>query len=245
MEPQLAALTARAPSLETRLWNLLAPLRTRTACAVAALAAGSAVALGVLALRAVAVGHLSFAYLVWNLFLAWIPLGLALVAVRRSLWLPLRALALLAWLVFLPNAFYLVTDLIHLRERPPVPLWLDALVFQMFAFQGVLLGFVALYAVQAVVERRAGALAAWGFALAVLLLCGLGVCIGRFLRWNSWDLFLDPIDFARRLALLARFPLQEPRAFVGPLAFGGFHALAYLSLYAVAGLRRHLPRSAR
>jgi uncharacterized membrane protein len=245
MELRSALLSPVVPSLEVRLWRSLAPLRTRTAFAIAALATGSAAALIVLGLRAVAVGELRFGYLVWNLFLAWIPLGLALVCVHRALWLPLRALTFALWLAFLPNAFYLVTDLIHLRERPPVPLWLDALVFQMYAFDGVLLGFVALYLVQAVVERRAGALAGWSFALGVLLLCGLGVYIGRFLRWNSWELFFDPVDFARRLAQLARHPLRDRTAFVAPLAFGGFYALAYLSLYALTGLRRRAPLAPR
>lgn len=231
---------ARALPLTLPRCSLPALLRTRTAFALAALAAGSCIATCVLGLRWVAIGQLGHTYLVWNLMLAWIPVPLALLVAQRALWRPVRALAALAWILFLPNAFYIVTDFVHLHERPPVPLWLDALLLQMFAFTGLLLGFVSLYVVQAPLTRRFGELGGWCAALAVLALCGLGVYIGRFLRWNSWDLFLDPVDFARQLAELVRHPLRDRTAFVAPLAFGGFYALCYVTLYALAGLRRRL-----
>ncbi|MGL4650560.1 MAG: DUF1361 domain-containing protein, partial [Caldilineaceae bacterium] len=122
-----------------------------------ALVLSSALSVGMLALRMAYSGHFTFRFLNWNLFLAWLPLGFALVA-----WLlqgeterpRLRVLPLLAlWLLFLPNAPYIVTDLIHLSHREPVPLWFDLFLLLSYAWNGLILGFVSLRLVQDLLQR--------------------------------------------------------------------------------------------
>ena len=141
--------------------------------------------------RALLVGP-SFTWLLWNLFLAVCPWLLSswLVTRPRS-WLGF-ATAFAAWLLLLPNAPYLLTDLIHLHERPPMPLALDVLVFAAFALAGVGLGLVSLLSMEGEVRRRLGPKAAMAMVLTVLPLCGWGVFLGRFQRWNSWDVLLRP-----------------------------------------------------
>ncbi len=153
-------------------------------------ASGFAIAL-VLA-RALVTGVPWFYFLIWNLLVAWLPFLLAELAFCG----PKRPLFLLPagflWLIFLPNAFYIVTDLIHLRPFAGVPLWYDAFLLFAFALTGVLLGLLSLQRMQALVAARFGAPLGWLFVAGVLALSSFGIYVGRFLRWNSWDIFTSP-----------------------------------------------------
>jgi uncharacterized membrane protein len=126
----------------------------------------------------------------------------------------------LGWLLLLPNAPYLLTDLIHLKERPPMPLALDMLVFAAFALAGVGLGLVSLLSMEAEVRRRLGPRVAVAMVLAVLPLCGWGVFLGRFQRWNSWDVLVRPgaLIEGSVAALLSPKPLAFSVGFAALLA---------------------------
>lgn len=133
----------------------------------------------------------SFLFLVWNLFLAWIPYGLTLLIKQRQA-APVQFGLLLLWLLFFPNAPYLITDLLHLRERLPVPIWYDMMTIFSFAWTGLMFGYLSLTRVQRLLRAN------WGHSISnivtifVLILAGLGIYIGRFLRWNSWDIIAQP-----------------------------------------------------
>jgi uncharacterized membrane protein len=138
----------------------------------------------------------SYVFLVWNLFLAWVPYGCSLLAAllaerRPRAWGRLLMLGGL-WLLFFPNALYLVTDFVHLRPRASIPLWYDIGLLAAFAWSGCFLAVASLRAMQNLVATYIGGLAGWLFVVGMIGLNGLGVYMGRFLRWNSWDLFLDP-----------------------------------------------------
>ena len=108
-------------------------------------------------------GWIDFRFLLWNLFLAWIPLLLALAVYdgyRRDAPLAVLAPGAVLWLLFLPNAPYLVTDFVHLAPYGP-PLWFDGVLLSTFAWTGLLLGFVSLYLMHALVRHRFGARAGW------------------------------------------------------------------------------------
>lgn len=157
-----------------------------------ALALASCLAGGLVLARALITGTLLFQFLVWNLFLAWLPFLLAELAFRgrrRPAWLLGTGFL---WFIFLPNSLYLVTDLIHLRPFPGIPLWYDAFMLFAFALTGVLLGFLSLQRMHNLVAHRLSAGAGWLFAAATLAASSFGVYIGRFLRWNSWDIFTNP-----------------------------------------------------
>jgi uncharacterized membrane protein len=138
----------------------------------------------------------SYIFLNWNLFLAWIPYGCGLWAAYLQheqpgrWWLLLLPAAI--WAIFFPNAPYLITDFVHLKERAPISFWYDLGMLATFAWTGCLLAIVSLNTMQSLVQNYLGRIAGWAFAGAMLGAGGLGVYIGRILRWNSWDLVFQP-----------------------------------------------------
>lgn len=192
----------------------------------AAVVALSAVALALWAVRRAWAGPAGFSWLLWNLGLAWIPW----LAARRLGAARGRASAI-GWgalsLLFLPNAPYLVTDFVHLRPRPPVPLWFDALLFAGFALVGCTLGWGAMEQAHARLAREVGRRRA-AIAMALLFpLVGFGVYLGRFERWNSWDLLTRP----RALLVGALSAAGEPTALAFSAGFGLFLAVGYQVLF--------------
>ncbi|RKH07507.1 DUF1361 domain-containing protein [Corallococcus carmarthensis] len=186
----------------------------------------------------------SFAFLSWNLFLAWAPYTLALLArvlIARGLGSPWRLAPLaFGWLALFPNAPYLVTDFIHLRQRPVVPLWFDAALLALFAATGWMLGLLSLEVWKRWLEERWGRTAAWAFVAVTSLLCGYGIYLGRVERWNSWDVLARPERLFFAMATHVREPLAHPAlpqvtvffALLLPLSYAGYEAL-------LARLRRH------
>lgn len=157
---------------------------------------------------------LEFGYLVWNLFLAWLPLVFAvrLVSIlRRKLWSSWEGLGLsLLWLVFLPNSFYMISDFIHLQDVQRVDVLYDTFMFTAFIYTGVALGFSSLYLIHLQLRRRLSAEAAAGWVAATLFICSAAVYVGRDLRWNSWDVLTNPggllFDISDRLQHPAAYP---------------------------------------
>jgi uncharacterized membrane protein len=199
------------------------------------------------AVRALYTGRLAYGFFVWNLFLAWVPLGLSLLLARRHApgHRPARfeTLALGAlWLAFFPNAPYLVTDLVHLRARSPVPLWFDALMVFAFALTGLCLAFVSLLMVHDLVERHRGRRAGWLFVAAVAGLTGFGIYLGRFLRWNSWDLITRPGALLADASGWFLDPGAHVRSVGITIGFGGFFGASYLMLFALTRLRESAVR---
>lgn len=192
---------------------------------------------------AVAFGaRVRFFFLVWNLFLALVPVALAL-ALRalssRHTAPVLQGAVFAGWLAFLPNAPYLVTDLVHLEPRPPVPLWFDIALLASFAAAGVLLGYMSVADVEWVVSKRFGRAVGRAVALGALALCGFGIYLGRYLRWNSWDLLFSGEDIARQIGSGLLDPLAHPRAWGVSVIYGAALVLGYIVLQGVA---RTLPR---
>lgn len=192
--------------------------------------------------RILLTGQFRFLYLPGNLFLAWLPLVFAVLAwgahKQGGLFPPRFYIYSFLWLLFLPNAPYIMTDMIHLSPYPPVPIWVDMVIIFSFAWTGFMLGFISLYLMQRVVAARLGVPHAWVFVLLVLALTGLGIYIGRFMRWNSWDLFLSPLELARDLARQFRHPLSNPGPILYTVLFTKVLLVGYLMLYAVTRLPR-------
>jgi uncharacterized membrane protein len=193
-------------------------------------------------------GALDFRFLLWNLVLAWIPLLVALIVYdryRRGSGLAVLTPAIALWLLFLPNAPYIVTDFVHLAPGAQTPLYFDGVVVSAFAWTGVLLGFVSLYLMHAVARDRLGPRGGWLAALAALGLTSVGVYIGRFLQWNSWDLITRP---RQRLAEIApRLDQTTVLAHAAGLTLllAALLALTYLAFYSLVGLTVDPERSDR
>lgn len=198
----------------------------------------SGVGVALVVIRLIASHRFAYFNLVWNLFLAWLPLGFAFFADRfRASRLCFLACACL-WLLFLPNSPYLVTDLVHLKPRPPVPLWFDILLMQSFVLTGLLLGFFSLYLMHRLVSRSWGWRSGWVFTLVVIGLTGFGIYLGRFERWNSWDLFTSPMALSSDIFSTLMHPRANKLAYVFTTLCASFLGLAYLALYALAALHR-------
>jgi len=185
-----------------------------------------------LIVRAIYADVLGYSGLAWNLFLAWLPMIAALTAYNlrkrntRGVWVLIVPCVFL-WLLFFPNAPYILTDILHLAPRNGVPLWYDFIMLIAFAWTGTFLGLVSLYLMHMLVRRSAGGAAGWIFTLAVLAMTGFGVYLGRFPRWNSWDLFFNTTELAADIWRRARHPMAYPRAIV----FSGLFSLCITAMY--------------
>src|SRR5512133_412284 len=146
-------------------------------------------------------GTYHYHFLIWNLFLAWIPFMISYVTYtarlnRKQIYFVIP-LASLFWLIFFPNAPYILTDFQHLAGQwRDLPVWYDVMMLIWFSFTGLLLGMVSLFLMQEIVRREFGRWMGWGFVAIVAGLTSTGIYAGRFLRWNSWDIFSDPKDLA-------------------------------------------------
>jgi uncharacterized membrane protein len=181
----------------------------------------------------------AYDFLPWNLFLAWIPLVAAVAvydAQRRgaglSVLLPLGGL----WLLFLPNAPYLLTDFIHLGSRDDAPIWFDIVLFGSFAWTGMLLGFLSIFLMQSVVRREAGAAWSWVLVGASLAASSFGIYLGRSLRWNSWDFVIRPGALLEDIGTRLVDPFAYPRGVGMTIALTALLATGYLTVYAFAQL---------
>lgn len=207
-----------------------------------ALGCASAFCVALSAARVWRLHNFDYGFMLWNLFLAWIPLGCSLLATtlhQRTwrnyvLFLPLAGL----WLLFFPNAPYLVTDLIHLHWLDPKILWFDLIMFPAFAWTGFFIGFVSLHWMQVWLEKLFGRGLSWLFALGTLGLSAYGVYLGRFLRWNSWDIFMEPFGLWADIWAQIRHPLQHLPSFMFTVLLATFFLCAYFMLLAYTRLQK-------
>lgn len=188
-----------------------------------------------LGIRAGRTGSREYNFLAWNLVLAWVPflLALALVALRRrggnrvALW-SLGAV----WLLFLPNAPYMVTDYVHLA-RGRAPFWYDLALISALAAIGLILGLASLSLVEQIVSSLAGGRWPAIFALTVCTLSSVGIYLGRFQRLNSWDVFTRPRLFFDGVHDRLTHPFGNMTLVVVTLVSTAFLSAAYFLLWHV------------
>jgi uncharacterized membrane protein len=180
-------------------------------------------------------------FLIWNLFLAALPVATALAARRLATRTVAFIALLVGWLVFFPNAPYIVTDLMHIRTSPPRNLWLDILVLGSAAATGLAAGLVSLRAVHgALLDRGHRSRLAWVSVVIACMAAGFGVFLGRFQRWNSWDIVTRPAE----LLADAWASLDEANVLAFSLLFAVLVFAGYLVLAALLGPPAALPREA-
>jgi uncharacterized membrane protein len=219
-------------------------MRDRRTLTILALVAASALCVAALELRIHRTGDGYYRFLVWNLVLAWVPFALALAAydrARRRIDAGVAALGVL-WLLFFPNAPYLLTDFIHLRRDAPAPVWYDALMLSAFAWTALLLGFASLYLIQSIARRVVGFAWSWVGVAGALALASFGIYLGRFVRFNSWDVLVRPGRVADVVVNQLGDPLAHPKMVGVLVVLTGFLLVGYAVVYAFAGLRLELER---
>jgi len=182
---------------------------------------------------AVANRSLQFSYLIWNLFLAWLPLLIALWLLKmlqvRHWSSGFMMVVTLFWLLLLPNSFYMISDFVHIQDVLRHNLLYDVVMFASFIFTGVLLGFSGLYMVHVELRKRVTLRSSSIVIGVVLLLCSFAIYLGRDLRWNSWDVLVNPAGILFDLSDHFIHPLQHGDMFT---TTGSFFVLLG-SLYVV------------
>ena len=184
-------------------------------------------------------GTVHYAFLIWNLFLAWIPFIIAYftytVLINRKWIYVVIPVAAFFWLIFFPNAPYILTDFQHLAgEWRGVPVWYDVMLLIWFAFTGLLLGMVSLFLMQEIIRREFGRWVGWAFVAVVTGLSSAGIYMGRFLRWNSWDILQNPAGLAMYTFERMLDPSLQAIGFT--TLFATFFLFLYITLYTFAHL---------
>ena len=173
--------------------------------------------------------------LIWNLFLAWIPFILSYLAhalswKRMWVYLGIPVVAFL-WLLFFPNAPYMLTDLQDLARGTgkEAPLWYDVIIVVWCSWTGTLLGVISLYLMQDIISRTFNRWLGWGFVFVISGLSSFGIYIGRFVRLNSWDILQNPTETAITILGIVIDPTRRLAAFT--LAYTFFFLFIFLLLY--------------
>ena len=177
--------------------------------------------------RAVWTGSPAYIFLNWNLFLAIIPwlISSGIKNSRHASWL--WVLALPAWVLFFPNAPYIITDLFHLRRHPGM--WFDLVLILSFAWTGLLAGLLSLRHIEESLVLRLGKTRAVLISSAFLFLCAFGIYLGRFERWNSWDILHHPFSLFTDIADRFIHPQNHPRTWGMTMLFGLMLNMMYFS----------------
>jgi uncharacterized membrane protein len=217
----------------------------RFAVAIVGLLAGATlICVGILGARMWYSHTAHYGFLLWNLTLAWVPFVFAGLAYtfstpRRTLVWLLVILAALLWLLFFPNAPYILTDFLHLGSMGDIiPGWYDVLMLYWFAWTGLMLGVVSLYLMQEIVARAAGRRVSWLFVVGVALAGSVGTYLGRFLRWNSWDLLRRPVPVADDLLGKVTDPATQPRLLGFTVLFAALFLFIYVAVFIFAKLAK-------
>lgn len=155
---------------------------------------------GLLIIRIIHTHHISFVFLLWNLFLAWLPYYLIKrFNKRNNRYFNLFIFALT--ILFLPNAPYILTDLFHLKQGPHAPLWFDLILILSFALAGM---FFFILTVKEMLELSKKyfqlKVSQVYIKISIMALSAYGVYLGRYLRFNSWDIVSDPLNLAVQMA---------------------------------------------
>ncbi len=169
-----------------------------------------------------------YPFLIWNLFLAYIPLIISKLIIFNDSKLT-TAILLPIWLLFLPNAPYIVTDLLHLiHNKSAMSIWYDALLITTFAIIGMYYFYQSIYILQNYFKAFIQDKIIWFLIVITLFLSSFGVYLGRFLRWNSWDILHQPKNVINDILIRFSNPMQHPRTWLVTLGFGLLFLLGYV-----------------
>ena len=186
-----------------------------------------------LAARVYVTGYLTYIFLLWNLFLAFLPY-----AITEWLWarprIAMNKMKLLGfmilWMLFIPNSFYILTDLFHLDNFHSAPKWFDLLMIFSFAWNGLLLGLMSVRKTELILEVISGR----GFSLfivfIVMWLNAFGIYIGRYLRFNSWDIITQPFSLFNEMFEVLLHPARNKMEWGMIMVYAFFMTVLYITV---------------
>ena len=144
--------------------------------------------------RSIVTGTTRFSFMAWNLVLSLLALAASVAFVYfwqlHKKWL--SVITFVVWLFLLPNTFYMLTDFIHVQDSGDINMLFDVVLIGLFAMNGFLHGILSLLLVhKSLLKRYPPRQTACAIA-GILLASSFAVDMGRYLRWNSWDILINP-----------------------------------------------------
>lgn len=195
----------------------------------------SIIAICLLLLRVKITQSVYLLFLIWNLFLAFIPYFFssyikADLSLNRSNFKNLIYISI--WLLFIPNTFYLITDFVHLHHENQFQFWFDFILLSSFIVAGFYLGILSIATLQQQIEFFYTKSISVLFTISISYLCGFGIYLGRILRFNSWDILSDPFSLINSIFDC----LSQSEAWIFTLELGSLICLvnfAYLKINSI------------
>ena len=174
-----------------------------------------------------------FLFLNWNLFLAAIPYVLSSIVMlniklQEKKWV--IGIVLASWLLFFPNAPYILTDLLHLKRDLNMPVWFDLILILSFAWTGLLFGFLSLRDIDRLFRKNFNKSTVFILITLLLFAAGFGIYLGRYLRWNSWDILQNPMGLVFDIGDRFIDPFSHPRTWGLTIFMGIFLNMVYWSM---------------
>jgi uncharacterized membrane protein len=186
--------------------------------------------MGLLMVRILFTRELTYGFFPWNTLLALVPLLFSRKLKHKEEWDMSASALLTGWLLFFPNAPYIITDLFHFSKDPGVPYWFDLVLVVSGTWNGMLLGFLSLMQVEQFLRKKLSG--AWATIITILciFLCGYGIYLGRYLRYNSWDILTNPIELLSAMANHVFSPFDNTRIWAFTLVFSLMFGIIYSTL---------------
>ncbi|MFY7899917.1 MAG: DUF1361 domain-containing protein [Chitinophagaceae bacterium] len=187
--------------------------------------------MGLLVTRIIYTRELTYGFYIWNTILALVPLYLSnkIVKLKNIRWS--TGFIALLWLLFLPNAPYLITDIFHYKERSPIPLWFDLIIVISAAWYGLIIFIVSILQVETwLYTFKKYQWIKWWFSPISIGLCAYGVFIGRFHRFNSWDFAIKPHEIILNFLVQLRHPFRNCQVWFFTITFACFLYIFYYTI---------------
>jgi uncharacterized membrane protein len=174
-------------------------------------------------------GSFLFLFIPWNLFLAWLPFFFSNLLLKEKS-KPRQFVWFCLWLLFLPNAPYLITDLVHLEQRLPVPFYFDLVLLFSAAWNGLLLGLLSVKNIEERLRQYFSLIKVKAILAGVFILSGFGIYLGRYDRYNSWHILTQPFDLFYDITLYILQPLQHIHTWAVTFLFAAAFWVMYETL---------------
>ncbi len=175
-----------------------------------------------------------YIFLPWNLFLAFISYWITSWIMKRSAIVKSRiklVIALALWLLFIPNSFYIITDLFHLTHIDSAPKWFDLLLIFSFAWNGIVCGIISIRRVEIMLTSlQRGQSFSFVLIFSVMWLSAFGIYIGRYLRFNSWDIISDPFSLTSEIWNMIIHPFHNFYTWAMTLCYSIFMTFLYFTI---------------
>lgn len=185
-------------------------------------------------------GNLRYAFLIWNIFLAWIPFYFSILFTQIN-WKNklIKFIVAILWLLFYPNSCYMITDFIHLSSynfytpnkdyfafNSNFLIWYDFFLISILIIIGVILSFTSLKLMHDWIKKKVNQLGGWIFVVVVCILSGYAIYLGRFIRVNSWEVITNPLYLINVLIGNINY-----YGLIFSLLFGSLSLFIYISFY--------------